>query len=73
MSWFSDLANPDVPLSKLGKNVPHGAKGPDLLELLHNHNVAIPRAVWFLRVFGANESVSRRSADKARARKAEQI
>lgn len=54
-SWFRDLANPDVPLHKLGKSVPHGAKGHDLLDLLHTNNVAIPRAVWFLRVFGANE------------------
>ena len=56
-SWFADLANPDVPLYKLGKSVPHGAKGHDLLDLLHSNNVAIPRAVWFLRVFGANETV----------------
>ncbi|KIO04523.1 hypothetical protein M404DRAFT_553930 [Pisolithus tinctorius Marx 270] len=51
-SWFADLANPDVPLHKLGKSVPHGAKGHDLLDLLQSNNVAIPRAVWFLRVFG---------------------
>jgi mediator of RNA polymerase II transcription subunit 12 len=57
-TWFAELANPDVPLSKLGKSVPHGAKGHDLLDLLHTNNVAIPRAVWFLRVFGANETVS---------------
>lgn len=56
-AWFADLANPDVPLYKLGKNVPHGAKGHDLLDLLHTKNVAIPRAVWFLRVFGGNETV----------------
>lgn len=55
--WFADLANPDVPLHKLGRSVPHGAKGHDLLDLLHSNNVAIPRAVWFLRVFGANETV----------------
>ncbi|KAH9053238.1 hypothetical protein EDB87DRAFT_1711186 [Lactarius vividus] len=54
-AWFADLANPTVPLHKLGKSVPHGAKGQDLLDLLHTHAVAIPRAVWFLRVFGANE------------------
>ena len=54
-AWFADLANPLVPLHKLGKSVPHGAKGQDLLDLLHTHAVAIPRAVWFLRVFGANE------------------
>ena len=54
-AWFADLANPSVPLHKLGKSVPHGAKGQDLLDLLHVNAVAIPRAVWFLRVFGANE------------------
>ena len=56
-AWFADLANPNVPLHKLGKNVPHGAKGHDLLDLLQSNDVAIPRAVWFLRVFGANETV----------------
>ncbi|KAH9993507.1 hypothetical protein BJV74DRAFT_833136 [Russula compacta] len=54
-AWFADLADPSVPLHKLGKSVPHGAKGQDLLDLLHANAVAIPRAVWFLRVFGANE------------------
>lgn len=56
-AWFNDLANPDIPLHKLGKNVPHGAKGHDLLELLHTIGVTVPRAVWFLRVSGANETV----------------
>ncbi|KAI6044642.1 hypothetical protein EDC04DRAFT_2641397 [Pisolithus marmoratus] len=60
-SWFADLANPDVPLHKLGKSVPHGAKGHDLLDLLQFNNVAIPRAVWFLRVFGANETAGLRN------------
>lgn len=55
--WFKDLADPNVPLHKLGKHVPHGAKGHDLLDLLHQNKVAIPRAVWFLRVFGGNETV----------------
>ncbi|OAX39947.1 hypothetical protein K503DRAFT_781763 [Rhizopogon vinicolor AM-OR11-026] len=60
-TWFAELANPDVPLNKLGKSVPHGAKGHDLLDLLHTNNVAIPRAVWFLRVFGANETAGLRN------------
>ncbi|KAF8887702.1 hypothetical protein BD779DRAFT_1672530 [Infundibulicybe gibba] len=60
-SWFADLANPDVPLHKLGKYIPHGAKGHDLLDLLHSKNVALPRAVWFLRVFGANETAGLRN------------
>ncbi|KAJ3504486.1 hypothetical protein NMY22_g17908 [Coprinellus aureogranulatus] len=60
-SWFSDLANPDVPLNKLGKSVPHGAKGHDLLDQLHDNNVAINRAVWVLRVHGANETAGIRN------------
>ncbi|KIY71093.1 hypothetical protein CYLTODRAFT_419101 [Cylindrobasidium torrendii FP15055 ss-10] len=60
-AWFADLANPDVPLTKLGKNVPHGAKGHDLLELMYTNNIAMPRAVWFLRVFGANETAGLRN------------
>ncbi|KAF8909882.1 hypothetical protein CPB85DRAFT_1435527 [Mucidula mucida] len=60
-NWFADLANPAVPLNKLGKSVPHGAKGHDLLDLLQFNNVAIPRAVWFLRVFGANETAGLRN------------
>ncbi|KAJ3559369.1 hypothetical protein NM688_g388 [Phlebia brevispora] len=59
--WFADLANTQVPLHKLGKSVPHGAKGHDLLDLLHQHDVAVPRAVWFLRVFGANETTGLRN------------
>ncbi|TFK74611.1 hypothetical protein BDN72DRAFT_955610 [Pluteus cervinus] len=60
-AWLADLANPDVPLHKLGKSVPHGAKGHDLLDLLHSNDVAIPRAVWFLRVLGANETAGLRN------------
>ncbi|KAF7301177.1 Med12 domain-containing protein [Mycena indigotica] len=60
-AWFADLANPEVPLAKLGKSVPHGAKGHDLLDLLHSNQVAIPRAVWFLRVLGANETAGLRN------------
>ncbi|TDL22582.1 hypothetical protein BD410DRAFT_821184 [Rickenella mellea] len=60
-AWFADLANPDVPLYKLGKSIPHGARGHDLLDLLQSNNVAIPRAVWFLRVFGSNETAGLRN------------
>ncbi|KAF8170267.1 hypothetical protein K438DRAFT_1982787 [Mycena galopus ATCC 62051] len=60
-SWLADLTNPDVPLYKLGKSVPHGAKGHDLLDLLQSNRVAIPRAVWFLRVLGANETAGLRN------------
>lgn len=55
-----DLADPKIPLYKLGKNIPHGAKGHDLLDLLHTNKVEISRAVWFVRVFGSNETVRSR-------------
>ncbi|TRM70308.1 hypothetical protein BD626DRAFT_448794 [Schizophyllum amplum] len=60
-SWFADLANPDVPLAKLGKSIPHGAKGHDLLELLCTSKVTVPRAIWFLRALGANETAGLRN------------
>jgi mediator of RNA polymerase II transcription subunit 12, fungi type len=56
-TWFADLANPEVPLYKFGTTVPHGAKGHDLLALSQSHDVAIPRAMWVLRVSGTNETV----------------
>lgn len=56
-TWFRQLADPNVPLYTLGKSVPHGAKGQDLLEMLYSNNVEISRAVWFVRVLGANEMV----------------
>lgn len=56
-AWFADLANPDIPLHKLGKSVPHGVRGPDLLDALHASIVPIPRAVWFVRVLGCIETV----------------
>ncbi|KAL1675939.1 hypothetical protein EV122DRAFT_280599 [Schizophyllum commune] len=60
-SWLADLANPDVPLAKLGKSIPHGPKGHDLFELLYTNKVAIPRAIWFLRALGANETAGLRN------------
>ncbi|KAG9310727.1 transcription mediator complex subunit Med12-domain-containing protein [Chiua virens] len=60
-AWFADLADDNVPLHKLGKSVPHGARGHDLLDLLQSNNVAIPRAIWFLRVLGENETVGLRN------------
>jgi len=60
-TWFTDLANPEIPLYKLGKNIPHGAKGHDLLDLLHTNKVEISRAVWFVRAFGSNETAGLRN------------
>jgi hypothetical protein len=57
-SWFSDLANPAVPLSKLSRSVPHGYKGEKGLDMLAARKVEIGRAVWFVRAFGGVEIVS---------------
>ncbi|KAG8742716.1 RNA polymerase II mediator complex subunit [Ceratobasidium sp. 414] len=57
-AWLADLSNPSAPLSKLSRTVLHVTKGPDLLDMLHAHGVAIPRAVWYVRVLGANETLS---------------
>ncbi|GAA5871328.1 hypothetical protein JCM16303_000717 [Sporobolomyces ruberrimus] len=54
-SWFSDLANPAVPLSKLSRSVPHGYKGEKGLDMLSARKVEISRAVWFVRAFGGVE------------------
>ncbi|QRW21284.1 mediator complex subunit Med12 [Rhizoctonia solani] len=59
--WLADLSNPTIPLSKLAKTVLHVAKGPDLLDMLHANNVAISRAVWYVRILGANETLSIKS------------
>ncbi|VDC06366.1 unnamed protein product [Peniophora sp. CBMAI 1063] len=60
-AWFRQLADSNVPLYTLGKSVPHGAKGQDLLEMLYSNNVEISRAVWFVRVLGANEMAGLRN------------
>lgn len=54
-AWFSDLASPSVPLSKLSRSVPHGYKGEKGLDMLAHRRVEIDRAVWFVRAFGGVE------------------
>ncbi|GAA5934669.1 Srb8p [Sporobolomyces koalae] len=54
-AWFSDLANPAVPLAKLSRSVPHGYKGEKGLDMLAARKVQVERAVWFVRAFGGVE------------------
>ena len=54
-TWLRDLANPDVPVRRQSKHVPHGIKGKALLEQCLNKNIPIPRAVWLVKCIGANE------------------
>lgn len=57
VQWYADLANSDVPLQKLAKNVPHGKKDQDLLEFLFTNKTPVDRAVWYIRCLGAIEIV----------------
>ena len=54
-AWFSDLASPSIPLSKLSRSVPHGYKGEKGLDMLAHRKVQVDRAVWFVRAFGGVE------------------
>ncbi|KAL9084688.1 MAG: hypothetical protein Q9165_007936 [Trypethelium subeluteriae] len=54
-TWLRDLANPNVPVRRQSKHVPHGIKGKALLEQCLNKNIPIPRAVWLVKCIGANE------------------
>ncbi|KAF8542225.1 hypothetical protein BDD12DRAFT_826310 [Trichophaea hybrida] len=45
-AWLRDLANPLVPLRRLSRTIPHGLKGPALLEQCAAKNVPTARAVW---------------------------
>lgn len=57
-SWHTDFFNPEVPLHTISEKIPH-AKGHDLLNLLQENKVPIPRAVWYVRGLGGNETVCR--------------
>ncbi|KAF8530471.1 hypothetical protein BU17DRAFT_35400 [Hysterangium stoloniferum] len=59
-AWQTDFFNPDVPLSTIGEKIPH-AKGHDLLTLLQDNKVPIPRAVWYVRGIGGNETQGMRN------------
>lgn len=54
-AWLRDLANPNIPLRKLSRTIPHGTRNRSLLEQCCTKAIPIPRAVWFARCVGANE------------------
>ncbi|KAB5588281.1 Med12 domain containing protein [Ceratobasidium theobromae] len=60
-AWLAELSNPEIPLSKLARTVLHVPKGPELLDMLHAHNITTSRAVWYVRILGANETLSLKS------------
>ena len=54
-AWLRDLANPEVPLRRLSRTIPHGIRGKTLLDQSIGKDIPIPRAVWLAKCVGANE------------------
>ncbi|KAF2482136.1 transcription mediator complex subunit Med12-domain-containing protein, partial [Neohortaea acidophila] len=54
-AWLRDLANPDIPLRKQSRTIPHGIRGKLLMEQCLSKNISLPRAVWLAKCVGANE------------------
>lgn len=54
-AWLKDLANPEVPLRKQSRTIPHGIRGKVLMEQCLGKDIPMPRAVWLAKCVGANE------------------
>ncbi|EMC98551.1 hypothetical protein BAUCODRAFT_66410, partial [Baudoinia panamericana UAMH 10762] len=54
-AWLRDLANPDVPLRKQSRTIPHGIRGKLLLDQCLSKDIPLQRAVWLAKCVGANE------------------
>ncbi|KAI5259462.1 hypothetical protein E4T42_00001 [Aureobasidium subglaciale] len=54
-AWLKDLANPEVPLRRLSRTIPHGIRGKVLLDHCITKDIPIARAVWLSKCVGANE------------------
>lgn len=54
-AWLKDLANPDVPLRRLSRTIPHGIRGRVLLDHCITKDIPIARAIWLSKCVGANE------------------
>ncbi|KAK5678378.1 RNA polymerase II mediator complex subunit, partial [Elasticomyces elasticus] len=50
-----DLANPEIPLRKQSRTIPHGIRGKLLMDQCLNKDVPLQRAVWLAKCVGANE------------------
>lgn len=60
-NFLSALSDPQVPLSRLSKNVPHGIKGEGMLELGWERRVDVARMGWLIGVVGGLEVQSLRN------------
>ena len=49
------LLQGNTPLNELVIRLPHGIKAHHLLDILYEKGIPVSRAVWCIRIFGANE------------------
>ena len=54
-AWLRDLADPDIPLRRLSRTIPHGIRGKVLLDHCLGKMIPTTRAVWLAKCVGANE------------------
>jgi len=54
-AWLRDLANPDVPLRKQSRTIPHGIRGKLLMDQCMSKAIPLQRSVWLAKCVGANE------------------
>ncbi|KAK1057219.1 RNA polymerase II mediator complex subunit [Friedmanniomyces endolithicus] len=54
-AWLKDLANPEIPLRKQSRTIPHGIRGKLLMDQCLNKDIPLQRAVWLAKCVGANE------------------
>lgn len=54
-AWLRDLANPEVPLRKQSRTIPHGIRGKLLMDQCLGKDIPLQRAVWLAKCVGANE------------------
>lgn len=53
--WLKDLADPNVPLRRLSRTIPHGIRGKALLDQSLTKRIPAWRTVWLAKCVGANE------------------
>ncbi|KAL8953968.1 MAG: hypothetical protein Q9222_000178 [Ikaeria aurantiellina] len=54
-TWLRDLANPNIPLRRLSRTIPHGIRGRALLDHALAKKIPIARTLWLAQCVGANE------------------
>lgn len=54
-AWLRDLSNPNIPLRRLSRTIPHGIRGRALLDQSLAKNIPTARFLWLAKCVGANE------------------